>query len=76
MLVDPKAYRTAALRCSEHARAAPTTDVQEFFLELAQSWNRLAAELEATEDFISMAQGLKPNSSTKGALLRDRHTNP
>ena len=43
MLVDPNTYRLAALRCSEHARAAITTSSQDFFLELAQSWNRLTA---------------------------------
>jgi hypothetical protein len=75
MLVDPNVYRTAALRCSEHARAATTTDAQEFFRELAQSWNWLAAELEATESFISVVEGLKPKPF-KRSTTHDHHTNP
>ena len=67
MLVDPNMYRMAALRCSEHAKAAFTTSSREFFLELAQSWNRLAAELEATENFVSVVEGLEPKPSKRNS---------
>jgi len=46
MSVDPKECRKHALFCTELAAAARTGRSKALFLELSQSWERLATQLE------------------------------
>ena len=46
MPVDPKECRKRALFCTELAAAARTARSKALFLELSQSWERLAIQLE------------------------------
>ena len=45
---DPKECRDHALRCLELAKMASSPQVRANFLDLANTWSRLAADLEAT----------------------------
>jgi hypothetical protein len=45
---DPKECRDHALRCLELAKTASSPQVKVQFLDLANTWSRLAADLEAT----------------------------
>jgi hypothetical protein len=49
---DPKECRAQARCCLEHAAAATSPLAKDHFLSLAESWNRLARELEATKRFL------------------------
>jgi hypothetical protein len=49
---DPKECRMQARCCLEHAAAATSPLVKDHFLSLAESWTRLARELEATKRFM------------------------
>jgi hypothetical protein len=49
---NPKECREHAKCCLEHAAAASSPLVRDNFLGLAQSWNRLARELEASKRFL------------------------
>ena len=46
---DPKECRQRALNCLLLAKEATTEQAKQRFLELAQAWTKLAAELEDTE---------------------------
>ena len=46
---DPKECRQRALNCLLLAKEATTEQAKKRFLELAQAWTKLAAELEDTE---------------------------
>ena len=58
MTNDPRECRANARICLRRAQKAARPDTQQLFLDLAASWNRIAAELEAAEGFTSLAQGL------------------
>ena len=45
---DPKECREYARNCQRLAATAPTDEVRESFASMAQTWLRLANELEAT----------------------------
>jgi hypothetical protein len=45
---DPKECRAHALRCCELAHAARNLVTRQKLLDLAGTWNKLAAELEVT----------------------------
>jgi len=49
---NPKDCRENAKCCLEHAAAASSPLVKDNFLRLAQSWSRLARELEASKRFL------------------------
>ena len=49
---NPKDCRENAKCCLEHAAAASSPLVRDNFLRLAQSWSRLARELEASKRFL------------------------
>jgi hypothetical protein len=67
---NPKEWRAHALRCEELARAARTPDARQHFSYLAQSWNRLAADLEGTEAFLDALEGLEPERTNILPLRR------
>jgi len=50
---DPKLCREHAQCCLKQAAAASTSMVRDNFLSLAQSWMRLARELEASERLLA-----------------------
>ena len=52
---DPKECREHALRCLELAKAASSPQVKAKFLDLAHTWNRLAADLEETHAIVAIA---------------------
>jgi hypothetical protein len=49
---DPRECRQNARCCLELAAAASTPIVRDNFLSLAQTWTRLARELEASKRFL------------------------
>ena len=49
---NPKECREHARCCLEHAAAATSRLVRDNFLNLAQTWSRLARELEASKRFL------------------------
>lgn len=49
---DPKECRQRALSCMLLAKDATTEDAKRTFFTLAQSWTRLAAELDDSEAFL------------------------
>jgi hypothetical protein len=49
---DPKECREHAKCCLELAAAAASPMVRDNFLSLAQTWSRLARELEASKRFL------------------------
>jgi hypothetical protein len=54
---DPNECRERARHCAEAARIANAPEERELFASLAQSWTRLAAELEEAQVFLNtMAQ--------------------
>jgi len=50
---DPKECRRHALNCMVLAKGATTPEAKERFHSLAQSWTRLAVELESAEAFLN-----------------------
>ena len=58
---DPKECRAHAVRCKELAEAAPTPDVRQHFTQIADSWIRLAVELETAERFIQAMEAIEAN---------------
>ena len=49
---DPKQCREQARCCLQHAATAASPMVRDNFLSLAESWSRLARELEASKRFL------------------------
>jgi hypothetical protein len=62
---DPKECRLRAARCSDLAHAATMPGAREHFLSLAQSWNRLASELEAAQRFLDAMETLELKQVTQ-----------
>jgi len=56
---NPKECRKHAARCRELADTAPNPEAREAFIELAVTWERLAAELEAAHVFLATLQELE-----------------
>jgi hypothetical protein len=52
MRADPQECREHADRCRDLARTATTTEARTSYLETAQAWDQLAAEIEGAEVFI------------------------
>jgi hypothetical protein len=46
---DPKECRLHALKCAEIARISPDSRTQEQFTQLAQTWLKLASDLEQSQ---------------------------
>ena len=49
---DPKRCRERALKCRYLANDASTPESKQMYLDLSQTWFRLAAELEDTNTFL------------------------
>ena len=49
---DPKRCRERALKCQYLANEASTPQSKQMFLDLSQTWFRLAAELDDTNTFL------------------------
>ena len=49
---DPKSCRERALKCRYLANEANTPQSKQMFLDLSQTWLRLAAELDDTNTFL------------------------
>ena len=66
---DPKECRQHALNCMLLAKEATTAQTKQTFQNLAQSWTRLAAELEQAQALLKALNGLEfknaPASSDK-----------
>jgi hypothetical protein len=66
---DPKDCRKHALNCTLLAKQATTEEAKQTFSNLAQSWTRLAAELEAAEGLLkSLSEIEVTEASTPGSL--------
>ena len=77
---DPQKCRERALKCKYLANDARTESAKQMFFDLAQSWLRLAAELENTNallnalneiDFDGVGESLLDDPNQQGALLEE-----
>ncbi len=53
---DPRECREHALRCLALAKTASSPQVKAKFLDLANTWNKLAADLEATQAIMEIME--------------------
>ncbi len=60
---DPKQCREQARCCLPHVATAASPMVRDNFLSLAESWSRLARELEASKRFLEALGESFPQSS-------------
>ena len=56
---NPKECRKQALACMALAKEAHTEEAQRLFRELAESWSRLAVELEDAQNLLAVLAGMK-----------------
>jgi hypothetical protein len=56
---DPQKCRERALKCKYLANDAQTEPAKQMFLDLAQSWLQLAAELEDTNTLLNALSEMK-----------------
>ena len=61
---DPKECREHARTCQQLAATVPTNESREAFASLAQTWLRLANELEATKALLNAYANLGPDMSS------------
>jgi hypothetical protein len=54
---DPKECRQHALNCMMLAKGSTTAEAKQTFHNLAQSWTRLAVELESAQAFLNALTG-------------------
>ena len=73
MSSDPKACRAHALRCTEIAEKAPTPEDRREFLSFAQSWERLADEIERNELLVTLIDELATKDLTNEDSQRELH---
>jgi hypothetical protein len=55
---DPRECREHALRCLELAKAASSPQVKARFLDLANTWTKLAADLEETQAIMGIMDSI------------------
>jgi hypothetical protein len=58
---DPKECRERALRCAKLAAEARTPQIRDSILDIAQTWSRLADELEQTQRLIDALDDIDPH---------------
>jgi hypothetical protein len=58
---DPKECKQHAENCRRIAAEARTVSDRSHFLALADTWDRLAVELETSEPFIRVMQEIEPH---------------
>jgi hypothetical protein len=63
MPVDPKECREHAVRCRTVAARATDLTASEILLELANTWERLASQLESATVFLKAMKESEPPSS-------------
>jgi hypothetical protein len=63
---DPKECRQHAANCRRLADEAGTVLTRETFLNLADTWERLAAELESAQVFIRVMEEMEPAPGFNG----------
>lgn len=66
---DPNECREHAKCCLKHAAVASNTMVRDNFLTLAQSWMRLARELDASERLLAGLKKLPPEEAPQLAAV-------
>jgi hypothetical protein len=65
MRADPHECREHADRCRDLARTATTGEARASYLETAQAWEQLAAEIEGAEVFIRTMAEIVGTSETE-----------
>ena len=71
MPADSETCRARALRCLEVAEKAPTPEDRREFLTFAESWERLANEIERNERFVTLIDELAAKNLTDEDTQRD-----
>jgi hypothetical protein len=64
---NPEECRRHAANCLRLAEQAPSPEVREHFLTLAERWQQLAAELESTQAFLEAMDQIAPKPSDPSA---------
>jgi len=67
---DPKECRANALRCSELAAKTPNRPLKATLLGLAETWVRLATELETAEAVRDMVEDRAKEAASRPPALR------
>ena len=65
---DPKECRQHALNCVRLAQTAVTPQSREHFANLAQTWVRLAEDLERAQAFLNVLDGPQEHSILRYAM--------
>ena len=68
---DPKECRQHALNCTLLAKEATAAQSKEIFQNLAQSWNRLAAELEDVQALLNALNEMELRNASSDQV--DQH---
>ena len=71
---DPAKCRAHALRCEALAKVSPMPDAQRQFLNLAETWRRLAAEFEASQGFLDVMEAMELNQPKVTLKMNDNST--
>jgi len=66
---NPKECRQHAAKCRELASAAPNQEAREAFIDLAETWEGLAAELEGALAFLATLEELEKSERAVTAAL-------
>lgn len=66
---DPQECRQHALTCMQMAEHAAIPGVRQSFLNLSNTWIRLAAELESAQGLLKALNGAEFDRSEIGSLL-------
>ena len=69
---DPKECRQHALNCILLAKEATNVQSRQTFYNLAQSWSRLAAELEDAHNFLTAMHELEFKNTKENAYEADK----
>jgi hypothetical protein len=69
---DPKECRMHAANCRTLAAQATSPSAKKTFTNLAETWDRLAAELESAQTFLKAMAAIDPKKSPDHSVWVDR----
>jgi hypothetical protein len=66
---DPQECRQHALHCVELAEHASTPKARQTFLDLSETWLRLARELDGAQAFLNAMNGIEVKAPIEGIVV-------
>ncbi len=67
---DPRECRLRAANCRAFAANASNPAAKETFTDLAEHWERIAAELESAQAFLKAMAAIEPNGPSGASVGR------